>query len=277
MKKLILIFTMIFAAAVSFAQNYNNGNGTIIAEETSENDGLRIVRRRHVQTVTMSEHADIPETNKALWKYYTYLYNTKRTLEQEFGITPLIDDCSGKEIHIMEILKISNVYVAEHDPNYPYYPYYAYYVEVEGQKGYMYAERDDSEVANFYDKGYWSVEGSIFSSGKQWTIRNARHSGDFIIAERLFVRDKPGTKGTNKIYLFYKDTELPEEAYLGTDVEVINVTEEQETIDGKTGRWLEIVYKDIRGWVFEGYVYYSLYYGWSPEDCIEQQFTWGYR
>lgn len=265
MKKLIAIFTLIFTASLSpaFSQNYNNGNGTVIAEETWGDNELQIVRRKHVQTIKMAENIDFPEKNKALWEHYSYLYETKYCLIQEWGIFPLINDCSGKVIHIMEILKISRT--GEE-------PYYTYYVEVEGKKGYMYAEECD-----FYDKGYWAVVGRINSSGKQWTIRNARYNGWFWVKERLFVRDKPGINGTNKIYLFYKDEELPGEEQWGTEIEVINATEEEETIDGKSGRWLEIVYNNIRGWVFEGYVICDLEFGWTPEDHLELQFTCGYR
>lgn len=268
MKKLTaMLFAFLVLAGAAFAQNYNNGNGTILSEETRGE--FEIVHRKHEQTVTMSENADILEPERILWDDFTlwenfsYRWAPKNVLEEECGVSPLIDDCSGKVIHIMEILKISRAGKNTH---------YAYYVEVEGERGYMYAEDCD-----FYDEGYWSVVGSIFSSGRQWTVRNAKKSGHFEIKERLFVRDKPGTKGTNKIYLFYENAKLPEEYEHGAYVEVIHATEEQETIDGKTGRWLEIKYKDIQGWVFEGYVDCTLFYGWTPEDCVEMMFTYGRR
>lgn len=261
MKKLLAtLFALL--TPLAFAQNYNNGNGTILSEEAWGN--LEIVRRRHVQTVTMAENLDIPEKNKALWADFSNLYETKYALVQEWGKPPIIDDCSGKVVHIKEILKVSGA----RD-----YPYYAYAVEVEGKKGYMYGEQCD-----FYDKGQWAVVGSIASSGRVWTIRTAKNSDNcYEIRERVFVRDKPGTKGTDKIYLFYKDAPLPDRSEYGTEIKVINATEEQETIDGRTGRWLEIEYKNIRGWVFEGYATREFFWGWTPEEVVTQLFTEGYR
>ena len=98
----------------------------------------------------------------------------------------------------------------------------------------------------------------------------------FDVRERLYVRDKPGTNGTKKIYLFYKDEELPEEYNSGKLITVTKVTDEKEIIDGREGRWLYIEYENIKGWVFEGYVFKDFFWGYfEPEDIINLFFTDG--
>ena len=37
----------------------------------------------------------------------------------------------------------------------------------------------------------------------------------------------------------------------------MEITQEKETIDGKTERWAKIEYKGITGWVFGGYLEYE--------------------
>ena len=262
MKKNVLIIFCFFTLCSINAQNYGNGNGAIISEETI--DYYTIVRRKHVQTVKMSDSCDVPEDYKSLWEDYSMLYASDSLLDNEYGLYPLIKDCSGKIINIKEIVKITS-----DGFDYPY----LLHVEVEGKTGYMRAFKDECAL---YDQGIWSIIGQIESSGRKWTIRKIKDGGWFEIKDRLYVRDKPGTKGTNKVYLFYKDEELPDENQSGKRIKLKSVTEEKEIIDGIEGRWLNIEYENIEGWVFEGYVYCGHFYGYfEPEALFDMVFTYG--
>lgn len=262
MKKIILILFLFSSLCSVNAQNYGNGNGSIISEETF--DDCKIIRKKHVQIVKMSENCDVPEDYKSMWKEFRLLYESDHVLMQDWDEFPLIFDCSGKDINIKEIIKIS------YDNR---RPLYLFKVEVEKQKGYMRAFEDEWDL---YEEGSWSIDSHIESSGRNWTIRKVKESEFFDVRERLYVRDKPGVNGTKKIYLFFKDEELPEEYNRGKIIKVKKVTEENEIIDGREGRWLYIEYENIKGWVFEGYVFKSFFWGYfEPEKIIDLFFTCG--
>ena len=265
MKKKILVLFLIMSLFSISAQDYGNGNGSIISEETTHDD-WQIIRKKHIQTVKMSEDCDVPNDYKSLWEDFYPLYESDYALVQEWGEVPLIKDCSGKTVNIKEIIKISRDHY--YNPE-----LYLFYVEVDGQAGYMRAFQDEWEL---YEDGRWSIVGQIESSGRKWTVRKVWESEMFDIRERLYVRDKPGTNGTKKIYLFYKDEELPGEYDSGKWIKVKKVTDEKEIIDGREGRWLYIEYENIKGWVFEGYVFKDFFWGYfEPEDIINLFFTDG--
>ena len=265
MKKSLLILVFVLSLYSINAQNYGNGNGFVISSDYIPELDYKIIRWKHVQNVKMAEDCDFPDDYKSMWDDFLYLYNSDYTLVEEWGEVPLIKDCTGKTITIMEILKV----IRDND-NY----FYLFHVEVEGQTGYM---RAFKEEADFYENGFWSIVDRIESSGKKWTIRNVRESSHFKVKERLFVRDKPGTNGTKKIYLFYKDEEAPgNNSFDGKYIKVKNVTEEKEVIDGIEGRWLNIEYENIEGWVFEGYVDCEVFWGYfEPNAIINLFFTYG--
>lgn len=67
--------------------------------------------------------------------------------------------------------------------------------------------------------------------------------------ENLNIRNKPGTENTKVIYTIRpRDTDPVQ-----SNVDVIAMTQEKETIDGKTDYWLKIKYKNYEGWIFGGY------------------------
>ena len=61
-----------------------------------------------------------------------------------------------------------------------------------------------------------------------------------------------------------------------TNVEVVAMTQEKETIDGKSDFWLKIKYKDYEGWIFGGYA--SIERGvpkyYIPENIVIFDFFW---
>lgn len=69
---------------------------------------------------------------------------------------------------------------------------------------------------------------------------------------------------------------LSEEYQDGKTINVKKVTDEKEIIDGREGRWLNIEYENIEGWVFEGYVDETFFWGYfEPEAIIDMFFKYG--
>ena len=75
MKTTFLILLSIFSLWSINAQNYGNGNGSIISEDTIHDD-WQVIRKKHIQTVKMAEDCDVPNDYKSLWKDFSPLYES---------------------------------------------------------------------------------------------------------------------------------------------------------------------------------------------------------
>jgi hypothetical protein len=97
-----------------------------------------------------------------------------------------------------------------------------------------------------------------------WTVRNLNKQL-VSIPRILNIHDNPGLKNTNVISQIF-----PSNTNWILTLEVIAATEEIETIEGKTDRWLKINYNGIEGWIFGGNV--SVERGgmkyYIPEDMV---------
>ena len=132
-------------------------------------------------------------------------------------------------------------------------------IQVNDKEGYIfYSER----IVDPYKDNSWMPTGEIKSGSK--TFHTLKCAQSFIVYTNLRIRDKPGLDG-NKIGLIEANQRNC------AVVTTMEVTEEKETIDGKTERWAKIEYKGITGWVFAGYLDYER--GgprfWVPEISIE--------
>jgi hypothetical protein len=89
---------------------------------------------------------------------------------------------------------------------------------------------------------------TLVVDGKSWTARKMIYQ-TVAVWEVLNIRDKPGLAGTRIISKI-----IPPEVGSGQiNLNVMEATEEMETIDGITDRWLKIKYNGVEGWVFGGY------------------------
>lgn len=105
--------------------------------------------------------------------------------------------------------------------------------------GYLFA------TAPYYGNS-WEVLGTVHSGGKAWTVRKLEQS--LSVFEKLNIRDKPGLGGS-VLYTIRPGESDP----VQTDVQVTAVTEEEDTVDGITDRWVRVSYGDCEGWIFGGY------------------------
>jgi len=228
MKRITFLFVFIvnIAGGLCFAQspNYANGNGTII--ETKTEGGVKWVFRKHIQRIKIIDMAAYKDFN-----IYDKpaLINGTIISKIEMGDT-------------INILQVADAITATE--------YYVFlYIETEKKvRGWIffgkYTDEIDRTSAPYFDNS-WEIIEKIRIREKIWTVRKL--DAYVSVWEVLNIRDKPGlvdTKVVSKI--------IPSSGNL-VFLDVSAATEERETIDGKTDRWLKIKYKGIEGWVFGGY------------------------
>ena len=97
----------------------------------------------------------------------------------------------------------------------------------------------------YYGNSY-ELLGTVRSGGKKWTVRKLHQT--LSVFEKLNIRDKPGLGGS-VLYTIRPGESDPAQ----TNVQVTAVTEEEDTVDGITDRWVRVSYGDCEGWIFGGY------------------------
>jgi hypothetical protein len=139
--------------------------------------------------------------------------------------------------------------------------------------GWLLFEKQTYDYAKFgapYFKNRWEITERITIREKTWTVRKMT-GGMVSVWEVLNIRDKPGLVDTKVISQI-----IPPQKYPQVNLEVSEMTEESETIDGRTDRWLKIAYQGIEGWIFGGYA--TVERGGPkyhiPESIIESGVSW---
>ena len=106
----------------------------------------------------------------------------------------------------------------------------------------------------------YEVLGTVSAGGRKWTAR--RMSQTLSAWESLSIRDKPGNGG-RVLYTIRPGKTDPAQ----TNVQVTAITEEEDTQDGVTDRWVKVRYASYEGWVFGGYL--SAERG-GPKYCLPE-------
>lgn len=246
MKRIVLFFiilTSIVILGFSQSNNYANGNGTIIGTEIDEN--IKWTIRKHIQSVKIGDLANDENLN---------IYN-----KPVFGNGTII----GK-LKLNDTINIIQVAEASAANNY----YYCLKINTNNNiTGWIFCGKYNYAQAKIYTPYFnnnWEIMQNINIGEKSWTIRKMAYQR-VAVFERLNIRDKPGlidTKVISKIIPTYENSQI--------NLYVSEVTEESETIDGITDRWLKIDYNGINGWVFGGYtsVERGGYKYYTPENII---------
>lgn len=218
MKKIhsIFIILAIYSTGLFANPNYKNGNGTIISS-TNEN-GIK-------KTVRKCEMADI-EIGDLLDEKHRDIYSDCNK-ENKIGKLKDNDKISVEQICSIEYPKNDELW---------------YKIKFENLSGWINVNSGDPYSGNNYE-----VLEEINVNGKKWTVRKMKQI--VTVWENLNMRDKPGTAKTKVVYTIRpRDTDPVQ-----TNVEVIAMTEEKETIEGITDFWLKIKYKEYEGWIFGGF------------------------
>lgn len=257
MKKNILIVSIIFAVShLSFAEitaNYNNANGTILLEK-EENDTKVIIRKCEVD-VTIGDLAK--EKERIIYDDY----KNKNVIGQ-------LQD--NDKIKVLEIYRID--YLNKPSNKWGNISGELWYkIESNTTTGWICLSSD--YIGKYTDPYYnnrWQITNLIQSSGKNWTVRTMDQT--LAVWENLNIREYPGISGNRVIYTIRPNDTDPYQS----NVEVIAMTEEVETIDGIKDHWLKVKYKDYIGWIFGGYATAERggpkYY--IPEYSVEFDLGW---
>lgn len=98
----------------------------------------------------------------------------------------------------------------------------------------------------------WEIINYIKINDRIWTIRKMVGQNNSVW-EVLNIRDKPGLINTRIIGKIVSPLVNQFGGRQILQFEVMEATEEFDTIDGKTDRWLKINYNGVEGWIFGGY------------------------
>lgn len=255
MKKVYLLMVMlaVFSIPLFAMPNYQNGNGTIISS-TNENGIKKIVRKCEIDDIKIGdllnkEYRDI---------YEDYEFKNKIGRLKDNDLIKVLEVCS---IEYLEKPKNKwNNTIGE-----------LWYKILLGDVTGCICVCSDSITKYtdpYYDNRYEIIE--EITNGKKWTVRKMDQRVS--VWTNLNIRNNPGTENTKVIYTIRPGDTDP----IQTNVDVIAMTQEKETIEGRTDYWLKIKYKDYEGWIFGGYT--SVERGgpkyYLPESMVIFDLSW---
>jgi hypothetical protein len=229
-RKLFLLIFLAKVALLVFPQsnNYAGGNGTII--ETKTDGNITWILRKHVQRIQIGNIAR---------DYSLSIYDIP-SLENGKIIGELKTDDYIDVSQIVEVISADDSY------------FWANISTDNNITGWIFCKAYGQNPAALlipYFNNRWEIMGYINTGRKSWTIRKMvlqRNS----VWKVINIYDKPGLDGSMKLFeLTPKD--IDRRVYT---VEVLSMTEEQDTIDGQIDHWIQIKDEQGRiGWVFGGY------------------------
>ncbi len=241
---ILMLAGLLMRSSNAFPQsgNYLNGNGTIVDVKTLDNETWTI--RKHFQRVQIGDLAQ--EGNLRIYSDH-------------------VDSSSViGELKVGDFVDISQVAEAVTDDE---YNVWLQVTTSKNAKGWIFFGKYSHEYAQFRDPYFnnrWEITGYIKTS-KKWTIRKMIYE-TVAVWEVLNIRDKPGLQDTKVISeIVPSDNSNPQ-----VNLDVTEATEETETIDGRSDRWLKIALNGIDGWIFGGYtdVMRGGYKYYTPENII---------
>jgi hypothetical protein len=227
MGKIILVLILLsstFTVGFSQVNDYNNGNGSIL--ETKIERNVKWVIRKHIQIIKIGDLANNENLN-------------------------IIDNLTLANGNIIGKLKLNDTInitqIAETTVGDVYYVFLK--IEVDDKiNGWIFFDKGKLESAPYFAPYYnnrWEILERINVGERTWTCRRIEQIVS--VWEVLNIRDKPGLIDTKVI------SKIIPPKYPQVNVNVLGITEENDTIDGKQDRWLKIDYNGITGWIFGGY------------------------
>ena len=215
---LCLCTTMFFSVG-----NYQGGNGTVISRITDEKQTIEI-RKLEISNVKAGDM--LADRDNIIYDSYT-TQNPLGELEwwrERFNIH-----------------KVCSIEFQEKDPWGQ--PLGEMWLEISTQKLTGWICCNDRYPSTLYTDNKYAIIETIATASQTWTVRKLEQL--FTIWETVDIMDMPGLQG-NKIHTF-------QYTGLQSNFSSIAITEEMETIDGKTDYWVKIEYEDGKyGWVFGG-------------------------
>ncbi len=191
-------------------------NGTVI--KTMEVDGVPVTVRKHEQIVEIGYSA--------------------RDYEKVVYDSPFSQNTRGL-LSDGDVICIREIYIVGTSEIWLRYDF--------GEESFfmLYEKSESSPAYDFYADNRWQVQSVIDDSEQQWHV--LRYTGSYMVYTNLNIRDTPGLKG-KKIGM------IEASGRNGVPVSCTEITEEKQSIDGKTERWAKITWNGVTGWVFGGYL-----------------------
>ncbi|MCL1836528.1 MAG: SH3 domain-containing protein [Treponema sp.] len=238
----ILLFSLILGnvTLMGFSQaNYGNGNGTII--ETLVDGNVQLVLRRHIQHVRAVDYPG--------YKHYPFKIYSSPSLNKNNVVS------DEEPMFPIDIFQIAEVTIEEK------YSYWLNIKTADNIIGWVYAGEVNGWIpsgeldANYarqwipYFNNRWEILNMIDTGNRVWTVRKllSQYVSAWVV---LDIRDKPGLVNTNVISQIVPPDRNDPLFFLS----ITEVTDEYETIDERTDRWLKINHNGVEGWIFGGYV-----------------------
>jgi hypothetical protein len=220
---------MISINATSLKGNYADGNGTILYSENF-GDGYWILRK-HIQRI------QFPVWHDSFKELEIY----EEPISEKVNIIATIKN---------ETINVTQIAELKADDDYYYWLKILTDTHINGwifcgkhQNKYVWGEKYVFRVP--YLNNRWEILETINSNGRDWTIRKMDQGVCVWFEENIY--NKPGVVEENIISQIIP-TEENSQIYLTVSA----ITEEVETINGKTDRWLKISYDGLDGWIFGG-------------------------
>ena len=235
--------------------NYNNGNGTIIT--SFEEYGVKTtIRKCIINNIKIGDL--IEEKYRTIYENYTFKNSIGKLKDNDI-------------INVLEVYTMENLNKPKDSSGNSSGELW-YRIQLENLVGCICVSPASlGEYTDPYYDNRYEILGEIQTS-KKWTVRKLKQG--ISVWEKLNVRDTPGLDG-KKVFLlhnFEEGTRSPQENH-----NIVAITEETETIDGRTDHWLKIEYEPGKfGWIFGGYA--SVERGgpkyYIPENIIIFDLSW---
>lgn len=209
--------------------DYKGGNGTILSYV--ESDWVRKIIRKCEMEVTVGS---MLEDGKRI------VYGS---MEKENPVATLQD---GDELSILQQCTLEYLTEPKDESGSDRGDLWYKIRLADGTDGWINAGDEYLYSTTPYYGNAYEVLGTISSGGRNWTVRKMDQT--LSVQEPLSIRDKPGSGSV--LYTIRPGSTDPAR----TDVDVTAVTEEEDTQDGRTDRWVKVRYKDYEGWLFGGYL-----------------------
>lgn len=223
MKKqwLILVLLCLYTTMIFAEGNYQGGNGTVISRLTDGNQTIEI-RKLEISNVQAGDM--LAENNNTIYTSYT-TQNPVGELEwwrERFNIH-----------------KVCSIELQETDQW--GHPLGEMWLEISTKKLKGWICYNDRYPSTLYTDNKYAIIETIAIASQTWTVRKLEQL--FTIWKTVDIMDTPGLHG-NKIHTF-------QFAGVQSNFSSVAITEEKETINGKTDYWVKIEYEEGKyGWVF---------------------------
>lgn len=126
--------------------------------------------------------------------------------------------------------------------------------EIQNQTSISSPQKGMQEHIPNYADGNGTILSSFSKDGVSTIIRKCEMNvtiGQMLSEDghTMYKREKPGLNDNVVVYTIRPGDSDPTQ----TNVQTLAITEESDTIDGITDRWVKISYKEHEGWIFGGY------------------------